>query len=100
MYFSRTGQYRKALEWYQRALDGREKIFGRDHPSTFTTVHNKALVFQSQGEYIKALEWYQRSFDSREKTLGRDHRETVTTVDQMAVAKDFLSNLTSAEINC
>jgi hypothetical protein len=33
------GEY-KALEWYQRALDGYEKTLGKDHPDTLGTVHD------------------------------------------------------------
>ncbi|KAF8538700.1 hypothetical protein BDD12DRAFT_884441 [Trichophaea hybrida] len=82
------GDYPGALEWYQRALDGKEKTLGKDHPSTLSTVHNMALVFGSQGEYGKALEWYQRALDGKEKTLGKDHPSTLTTVNNMASVFD------------
>jgi tetratricopeptide (TPR) repeat protein len=82
------GNYRGALEWYQRALDGYEKTLGKDHPSTLDTVHNMASVFDNQGEYEKALEWYQRALDGREKTLGKDHPSTLNTVHAMASVFD------------
>jgi tetratricopeptide (TPR) repeat protein len=78
------GNYRGALEWYQRALDGKEKTLGKNHPSTLNTVHNMASVFLKQGEYEKALEWYQRALDGKEKTLGKDHPFTLDTVNNMA----------------
>jgi len=69
--FNRQWEYEKALEWHQRALDGKEKTLGKDRPSTLDTVHNMALVFHKQGEYAKALEWCQRALDGNEKTLGK-----------------------------
>ena len=54
--FGNQGEYEKALEWYQRALDGREKTPGKDHPSTLDPVHNMAFVFDHKGEHEKALE--------------------------------------------
>jgi hypothetical protein len=39
------GERGKALEWYQRALDGRERTLGKDHPSTLNTVNNMGMVF-------------------------------------------------------
>jgi tetratricopeptide (TPR) repeat protein len=36
--FNNQGQYEKALKWYGRALDGREKTLRKDHPSTLDTV--------------------------------------------------------------
>ena len=34
--FGKQGQYEKALEWYQRALAGKEKALGVDHPDTLS----------------------------------------------------------------
>jgi len=39
------GDYRKALELYDRVLVGQERLLGRDHLSTLTTVNNMALVY-------------------------------------------------------
>jgi tetratricopeptide (TPR) repeat protein len=75
--------YATAMEWYQRALDGYENTFGKDHYSTLNTVHNMGLVFFNQGEYGKALEWFQRALDGFENTLGKDHPDTLITVKNM-----------------
>jgi tetratricopeptide (TPR) repeat protein len=82
--FDNQGQYEKALEWYRRALEGREKTLGKDHPSTLHTVHNMALVFDHQGQYEKALEWYRRALDGYEKTLGKDHPDSLRAAKNMA----------------
>ena len=42
--FRDEGEYDKALEWYQRALDGQEKAPGKDHPNTIRTVQNMAAL--------------------------------------------------------
>jgi tetratricopeptide (TPR) repeat protein len=84
------GDYRGALEWYQQALDGYEKMpLGKDHPSTLGTVNSMANVFESQGEYGKALEWYQRALDGREKTLGKDHPSTLLILLSMTTCSTF-----------
>jgi tetratricopeptide (TPR) repeat protein len=80
-----TADYATAMECYQRALGGREKTLGKDHPDTLSTVHNMGSVFDNQGEYGKALEWYQRALDGCEKTLGKDHPSTLSTVHNMGV---------------
>ena len=76
--------YINALDWLQRALDGKEKALGTDHLSTVHTVQHIAIVFTRQGKYDKALEWYQRALDGREKVLGNDHPSTLHTVNNMA----------------
>jgi hypothetical protein len=37
--------YATAMEWYQRALDGKENALGKDHPDTLSIVNNMGLVF-------------------------------------------------------
>jgi len=73
-----------ALGWYQRALDGSERVLGNDHPDTLGTVNSIANVFQLQGDYDKALVWYQRTLDGRERALRKDHPDTVSTVHNTA----------------
>ena len=82
--FQHKGEYDKALNWYQRALDGKEMALGMDHPCTLRTVNNMATVFQNQREYDKTLEWYQRALDGREKTLGMGHPDTIGTAKNIA----------------
>ncbi|KAF8451346.1 hypothetical protein BDZ91DRAFT_669232, partial [Kalaharituber pfeilii] len=43
--FQDMGQHDKALEYFQRALVGREKALGTEHPTTLTTVNNIAALF-------------------------------------------------------
>ncbi len=54
--YDEQGDYSKALEYYQLALDIREAKFGKDHPSVATIYNNMALVYDNQGDYYKALE--------------------------------------------
>jgi tetratricopeptide (TPR) repeat protein len=74
-----------AMEWHQRALDGREKTLGKDYPETFDAVNNIGTVFDRQGENGKALEWFQRALDGCQKTLGKDHPFTLSTVHNMGL---------------
>lgn len=59
--YDKQGRYYESLEWYKRALSGRETALGKDHPDTLITVNNIASVFQNQGRYDEALEWYGRA---------------------------------------
>jgi len=38
----------------RRALEGREKVLGKEHPDTLTSVNNLAFVLQDQGKYEEA----------------------------------------------
>ncbi|KAF3150476.1 hypothetical protein TWF594_009120 [Orbilia oligospora] len=79
-------KYDEAMQWYKRALAGYEKTLGKDHPSTLSTIHNIAVVFDNQGKYDEAM--YKRALAGKEKVLGKDHPSTLDTVHNIAVIFD------------
>jgi tetratricopeptide (TPR) repeat protein len=91
----KQGRYDSALEFFQRALTGREKI-SKDHPDTLTTVNCIVSVLDSQGKYNESIEQYERALRGREKALGMDHPDTLTTVDNMALVLNKLGRYDKA----
>ncbi|KAH8671817.1 TPR domain protein [Tricladium varicosporioides] len=83
-YCSEVGSYKAAEDMDRRALEGREKALGEDHPDTLTSVSNLALVLQDQGKYEQAEELSRRALGGWEKALGEDHSNTLTSVDNLA----------------
>ncbi|KAJ6258209.1 hypothetical protein Dda_7128 [Drechslerella dactyloides] len=82
--FYKQGKYDEAMQWYERALVGRKKALGKDHPDTLSTVHKIASVFSDQGKYDQAMQWCERALAGSEKALGKDHPDTLATVHAMA----------------
>jgi hypothetical protein len=64
----------------QRALEGRERVLGKEHPDTMTSMNNLAVVLQGQGKYEQAEERNQRALEGREKALGKEHPDTLTSI--------------------
>ena len=65
------------MEYYQKALKIRKKIFGIKHPDTATSYNNIGSIYYNQGDYAKALEYYQKALEIFEKVLGTDHPNTI-----------------------
>ena len=61
---------------YRRALEGTEKVLGRDKVLTLTTTYNLASLFHIQKRYNEASVLYLRASEGLLKTLGPDHRLT------------------------
>lgn len=68
----------------RRALEGREKVLGLEHPNTLTSVKNLADVLRYQGKYEEAEAINRRALEGFEKALGPEHPSTLATVGNLA----------------
>ncbi len=67
------GKFDDSLEWHRRALTGREKALGMEHPDTLYTVHGMASVFQRLRNYDESLEWYNRALSGMKGLYNEMH---------------------------
>ncbi len=91
------GKYEAAEEMNRRALEGREKVLGVEHPDTLTSVSNLASVLRDQGKYEAAEEMNRRALEGREKVLGVEHPDTLTSVDNLASVLRYQGKYEAAE---
>lgn len=61
------------------------QILGPEHPSTATTLHQLAWLYQEQGNLSEAELLYQRALVIMEQKLGPDHPSTRTAQANYAV---------------
>src|SRR5206468_1813174 len=81
----------------RRVLDGREKILGKEHPDTLTSVSDIALVLRDQGKYEEAEAMNRRALDGEEKVLGKEHPDTLTSVSTLASILEYQGKYEEAE---
>ena len=70
---------------YRRALEGREKALGAEHPDTLTSVSNLGLLLDDKGQYEEAEELSRRALEGREKALGSEHPGTLNSVNNLGI---------------
>ena len=80
-----AGDYATGVERARRALEARERVLGREHPDTLTSVNNLAALLKSKGDYDAAEPLYRRALEARERVLGREHPDTLTSVNNLAL---------------
>ncbi len=69
-------QYDKAIQFYERALEIKEKTLGKDHPDVATTLRSLGLVYKAQERYDKSIEYFKRVLEVleiSEKDLGNHY---------------------------
>ena len=70
------GDYKTAEELYRRALEGREKVLGKEHPSTLTSVWCLADLTERLGRTAEAILLYERAIKGFGAALGSKHSNT------------------------
>jgi len=61
------------LPLYRRALESRERLLGKEHPHTLTSVNNLAELHAGAGDAAGALPLCRRAADGFDRLLGPDH---------------------------
>jgi len=82
-------RFSEALEYYFRALNIRQKIFGINHQKVATTCSNISTVYLKMKDYKLALLWRNKSFNIEKSVLGEDHMNTRNTKQEIAFIKQM-----------
>ncbi|CAF1099611.1 unnamed protein product [Adineta steineri] len=70
------GDYKQAIEYYEKALGVCEKTLPANLRSLATSYSNMGGVYGYIGEYSKALSFYEKALEIREKILPANHPES------------------------
>ncbi len=82
-----TGAYTEARPLYERALAIHEKVLGKQHPLTATSLSNLGALLRDQGSYQEARPLFERALPIYEKVFGEEHpytklvRQNLTMLD-------------------
>ena len=67
------GDYKKAVEYFEKALDIDQKTLLPNHRDLAISYSNIGALYMSLGEYPKAFAYYEKVLDIDEKTLPENH---------------------------
>ncbi|GKT48975.1 nephrocystin-3 [Colletotrichum spaethianum] len=91
------GKYDEAEQLNRKALKGREKVLGKEHPDTLRSVNNLASVLYDQGKYDEAEQLHRQALEGSEKVLGKEHPETLRSVNNLALVLQSQGKYDEAE---
>ena len=95
--YADQGRLAEAEAMYERALAGKEKALGAEHPSTLSTVGNLGILYTNQGRLAEAEAMYERALAGKEKALGAEHASTLDTVNNLGLLYWNQGRLVEAE---
>jgi hypothetical protein len=64
-------------EMHRRTLELSERVLGKEHPHTVTSIYCLAYLLQNWKRYDSSSVLYQRALLGYQKTLGLDHPTTL-----------------------
>ncbi|KAH6383964.1 hypothetical protein HBI60_252390 [Parastagonospora nodorum] len=96
-YLFQDNDRQRAVQMYQRALQGYEKAWGPEHTSTLNTVNNLGVLYKNLGRLDEAEKMYQRALQGKEKAWGPEHTSTLDTVNNLGLLYADLGRLDEAE---
>jgi tetratricopeptide (TPR) repeat protein len=77
------GDYKKAIEYYEKGLEILQKILRPNHPDLATSYNNIGKVYHNMGEYSKALSFYEKALEIDQKTLPPNHPDLATSYNNI-----------------
>ncbi|KAF2181607.1 kinesin light chain 1 [Zopfia rhizophila CBS 207.26] len=91
------GHYKAAVWALQQLLERQEKVLGKEHPDTLTSMNNVALVLRDQGKYAEAEKMHREELALSEKAVGKEHPDTLTSMSNVARALSGQGKYAEAE---
>ncbi|HBE9109968.1 tetratricopeptide repeat protein [Clostridioides difficile] len=91
--YEKLGEVKKALNYYEKALDILEHLSGKEIELAIANIcSNMALSYQMLGENKKALKCCKKALKIRETELGTDHTDTAITYNITGLTYHKLKN--------
>ncbi|NUT29860.1 MAG: tetratricopeptide repeat protein [Streptomyces sp.] len=90
------GSVRRAVTFFEHAVDDMTRVFGGDHQGTLAMVSNLATAYASAGEARRAVALYEDVREHQSRILGEDHPRTLVTAVNLALAYQSLGDLDRA----
>ena len=82
--FYMSGKYVEAERIHRQELAICERVLGKEHRDTLSSMDNLAQVLRRQGRYIEAEQIQQQTLELDKKVLGPEHPDTLACMDGLA----------------
>jgi serine/threonine protein kinase/tetratricopeptide (TPR) repeat protein len=91
-----AGDAKKGIEFIQRAVELRERLFGRDHFSTLDAMNSLGVAYVAAGQYDQAVAIHEETLKLQKTMLGLENRYTLITMINLARAYQATGKLEAA----
>jgi CHAT domain-containing protein len=82
--YMQTGRYPESEQLHKRALEIRERVWGKEHPDIAQTFNNLGLLYVTMEKYDQAEINHRKSLEMRKKLLGEEHPHVAMCLRDLA----------------
>ena len=93
----RIGRWSEAYKMQVFHFRNIEKMLGKEHPDTLTSIHKLAFVLSEQGSYKEAEQIHRQALALIETVLGKEHPHTLTSMNNLALVLSEQGSYKEAE---
>jgi tetratricopeptide (TPR) repeat protein len=90
------GDYKKAIEYYEKALEIEEKTLPPNHSSLATSYNNIGILYDNMVEYSKAFSFYEKDLEISQKSLPSNHPLLATSYNNIGILYDNVGKYSKA----
>ena len=93
---SSVGDYRAAVDYYEKSMTLKESLVGADHPTVGFTATSLAQAYAGLSDYEKAAELSRRALAILEKVFGTDDPQLAVSLNNLAYSLEGLEQFDEA----
>jgi len=86
MAYNALGEYRQALDYFEKARAIDEKAYGKKHPDVATRLNNLGSAHQALGDHRKAISYYEQALSIDEAVFGKEHPNVARESNNLGAA--------------
>ncbi|XP_046855133.1 uncharacterized protein LOC124448164 [Xenia sp. Carnegie-2017] len=94
--YSDTGNFDKAIEFHEKALEIRKQSLGPNHVDVAWSINNLGNVYKDTGNYDKAVEFHEKALEIRKQSLGPNHVDVATSLNNLGNVYSYTGNYDKA----
>ncbi|MCK5058162.1 MAG: tetratricopeptide repeat protein [Candidatus Aminicenantes bacterium] len=91
------GQYKRAIEYHEKALSSDLKTYGPEHPSVARDCNNLGLSLQAIGQHENAIEYLDKALTIFTKITGKNDAAVATLFNNLGLASYELGQYEKAK---
>ena len=82
-----AGKLDEAERFVREALEGRQRVLGKDHPTTLGSLINLGTVLQRQNDWRAAEPVVVEAYETSRRVLGAEHSTTLISAGHLGAAE-------------